>query len=66
MLNLWVFGAVADRRKRAAPAETRAEFERSSAGTESSPVMCGWIDGTIRSGERAAHEVITAEALTVA
>jgi monoamine oxidase len=27
------------------------------AGTESSPVMCGWIDGAIRSGERAAKEV---------
>ncbi|CAM3647835.1 flavin monoamine oxidase family protein [Smaragdicoccus niigatensis] len=28
------------------------------AGTESSPVMCGWVDGAVRSGERAAHEVI--------
>lgn len=27
------------------------------AGTESSAVMCGWIDGAIRSGERAATEV---------
>ncbi|AWK71728.1 monoamine oxidase [Rhodococcus oxybenzonivorans] len=27
------------------------------AGTESSAVMCGWVDGAIRSGERAAREV---------
>ncbi|MEU4314862.1 FAD-dependent oxidoreductase [Nocardia sp. NPDC024068] len=27
------------------------------AGTESSAVMCGWVDGAVRSGERAAHEV---------
>ncbi|MDV7086347.1 FAD-dependent oxidoreductase [Rhodococcus sp. IEGM 248] len=27
------------------------------AGTESSSVMCGWVDGAIRSGERAAREV---------
>lgn len=32
------------------------------AGTESSAVMCGWIDGAIRSGERAAAEVVGAEA----
>jgi monoamine oxidase len=31
------------------------------AGTESSAVMCGWIDGAIRSGERAAAEVMAAE-----
>lgn len=31
------------------------------AGTESSAVMCGWIDGAIRSGERAASEVMAAE-----
>lgn len=31
------------------------------AGTESSTVMCGWIDGAIRSGERAAAEVCDAE-----
>jgi monoamine oxidase len=31
------------------------------AGTESSAVMCGWIDGAIRSGERAASEVVAAE-----
>jgi monoamine oxidase len=31
------------------------------AGTESSAVMCGWIDGAIRSGERAATEALTAE-----
>lgn len=28
------------------------------AGTESSAVMCGWVDGAIRSGERAAAEVM--------
>jgi monoamine oxidase len=31
------------------------------AGTESSAVMCGWVDGAIRSGERAASEVMQAE-----
>ncbi|GAB7146233.1 flavin monoamine oxidase family protein [Mycobacterium riyadhense] len=31
------------------------------AGTESSAIMCGWIDGAIRSGERAAAEVVAAE-----
>lgn len=36
------------------------------AGTESSAVMCGWIDGAIRSGERAAAEVTAAETATVA
>jgi monoamine oxidase len=36
------------------------------AGTESSPVMCGWIDGAIRSGERAAAEVMSRESVTVA
>jgi len=36
------------------------------AGTETSPQMCGWIDGAIRSGERAATEVMSTEALTVA
>jgi monoamine oxidase len=36
------------------------------AGTESSAVMCGWIDGAIRSGERAATEVMAHEAVTVA
>ncbi|OBI86752.1 flavin monoamine oxidase family protein [Mycobacterium asiaticum] len=30
------------------------------AGTESSSIMCGWIDGAIRSGERAAAEVVAA------
>ena len=30
------------------------------AGTESSAVMCGWVDGAIRSGERAAAEVLEA------
>jgi monoamine oxidase len=28
------------------------------AGTESSPVMCGWVDGAVRSGERVAHEIL--------
>ena len=36
------------------------------AGTESSAVMCGWIDGAIRSGERAAAEVTEAETVAVA
>jgi monoamine oxidase len=36
------------------------------AGTESSAVMCGWIDGAIRSGERAATEVIALETAAVA
>src|ERR1700730_6633314 len=31
------------------------------AGTESSAVMCGWVDGAIRSGERAAEEVLACE-----
>ena len=30
------------------------------AGTESSAVMCGWVDGAVRSGERAAVEVMGA------
>ena len=36
------------------------------AGTESSAVMCGWIDGAIRSGERAATEVMARETAVVA
>lgn len=32
------------------------------AGSETSDTMCGWIDGAIRSGERAASEAIAAEA----
>jgi monoamine oxidase len=36
------------------------------AGTESSPVMCGFIDGAIRSGERAAREVMERERAGVA
>lgn len=36
------------------------------AGTESSAVMCGWIDGAVRSGERAAAEVLAAEAAAAA
>ncbi len=35
------------------------------AGTESSATMCGWIDGAIRSGERAATEVREAETAAV-
>ncbi len=35
------------------------------AGTESSTVMCGWIDGAIRSGERAADEVREADTAAV-
>ena len=35
------------------------------AGTESSAIMCGWVDGAVRSGERAAAEVITREAASV-
>jgi monoamine oxidase len=34
------------------------------AGTESSAVMCGWVDGAVRSGERAAREVMTADAVS--
>lgn len=33
------------------------------AGTESSAVMCGWVDGAVRSGERATAEVLSAEAV---
>jgi monoamine oxidase len=36
------------------------------AGTESSGVMYGFIDGAVRSGERAATEVMEREAITVA
>jgi len=36
------------------------------AGTESSAIMCGWIDGAVRSGERAASEVLAAETAAVA
>lgn len=36
------------------------------AGTESSAVMYGFIDGAVRSGERAAKEVMAREAVTVA
>lgn len=36
------------------------------AGTESSAVMCGFIDGAVRSGERAATEVMEREAMAVA
>jgi len=35
------------------------------AGTESSAVMCGWVDGAIRSGERAAAEVMSHDAAPV-
>ncbi|HUB53578.1 MAG TPA: FAD-dependent oxidoreductase [Mycobacterium sp.] len=33
------------------------------AGTESSAIMCGWVDGAIRSGERAAEEALATEAV---
>ena len=36
------------------------------AGTESSTIMCGWIDGAVRSGERAAAEATAAETAAVA
>jgi monoamine oxidase len=36
------------------------------AGTESSAVMCGWVDGAVRSGERAASEVMQRERVGVA
>ena len=36
------------------------------AGTESSAVMCGWVDGAVRSGERAATEVMQREKVSVA
>ena len=36
------------------------------AGTESSAVMCGWVDGAVRSGERAAAEVLAAERVAAA
>jgi monoamine oxidase len=36
------------------------------AGTESSAVMCGWVDGAVRSGERAAAEVTQSERVAVA
>jgi monoamine oxidase len=35
------------------------------AGTESSHVMCGWVDGAVRSGERAATEVMQRERVAV-
>ena len=33
------------------------------ACTESAAVTCGWIDGAVRSGERAATEVMAADAV---
>jgi monoamine oxidase len=36
------------------------------AGTESSAVMCGWVDGAVRSGERAAAEVMQHEMVGMA
>jgi monoamine oxidase len=36
------------------------------AGTESSAIMCGWVDGAVRSGERAAAEVLQSERVAVA
>jgi monoamine oxidase len=35
------------------------------AGTESSAIMCGWVDGAIRSGERAAAEVLSDKGASV-
>jgi monoamine oxidase len=35
------------------------------AGTESSAVMCGWVDGAVRSGERAAAEILQREQVAV-
>ena len=35
------------------------------AGTETSPKMCGWIDGAIRSGERAASEALFSSRLAL-
>lgn len=35
------------------------------AGTESSAVMCGWVDGAVRSGERAAAEILQREKVAV-
>jgi monoamine oxidase len=35
------------------------------AGAESSAIMCGWIDGAVRSGERAAAELLAAETAAV-
>jgi monoamine oxidase len=35
------------------------------AGTESSAVMCGWVDGAVRSGERAASEVLEHDPVAV-
>jgi monoamine oxidase len=35
------------------------------AGTESSAIMCGWIDGAVRSGERAASEALSAETAAI-
>lgn len=35
------------------------------AGTETSAVMCGWVDGAVRSGERAASEVLRHELAAV-
>ncbi|WP_328387999.1 flavin monoamine oxidase family protein [Nocardia sp. NBC_00416] len=36
------------------------------AGTESSAIMCGWVDGAVRSGERAANEVMAYDTVAVA
>ncbi|MFY9922478.1 MAG: FAD-dependent oxidoreductase [Mycobacterium sp.] len=36
------------------------------AGTESSAVMCGWVDGAVRSGERAAAEAMAGERVAAA
>ena len=47
------------------PALRRACGRIHWAGTESSAVMCGWVDGAVRSGERAATEVLAAERVAV-
>ena len=36
------------------------------AGTESSAIMCGWVDGAVRSGERAAAEVMQPQTFEMA
>jgi monoamine oxidase len=36
------------------------------AGTESSAIMCGWVDGAVRSGERTATEAMQRERVAVA
>ena len=58
-------GCSATRRRVCSPSSVRALREPCGrihwAGTESSAVMCGWVDGAVRSGERAATEVMQSE-----